>query len=236
MGVASLGFANGPSLTFRVDPESVDYRVKVFSNVEETVGGRVVQITGTQVTDVMVSGSLGEDRTRGHARSIDSEHPGVSWKLAEEFFRKIQSMMTEQSFDSSQVGRNARFTLRPATFVYSPLGLRFQCYVKSITDPEGDGTAGVVHKVGRSNYKYTLALFPVLGDNELRLAGQSANGVLDRAKSMAIDAYIGRISQGIGWRFTAFNGGSTPSSSWGSDWQKANSSATPNSTLLGSER
>lgn len=231
MGVASLGFANGPSLTFRIDPESVDYRVKVFSNVQQTVGGRTVQITGTQVTDVMISGSLGEDRTRGPATTGDPEHPGVSWKLAEEFFRNIQNMMIQQSFDSSLVGKNAQNTLRPATFVYAPLGMRFQCYVKSIVDPKGDGTSGVVHKVGRSNYQYTLTLFPVLGTSTLQLAGQSANGVLDKAKAAAIDAYIGRISQGIGWRFTAYNGGSTPSTPWDSTWQQNNSSAVPNSTL-----
>lgn len=231
MGVASLGFANGPSLTFRIDPESIDYRVKVFANVEETVGGRVVQITGTQISDIVVSGSIGEDRTRGKARPGEQEHPGVSWKLAEEFFKKIRSMMLEQARDSSQVGANARGTLRPAVFVYAPLGLRFECYIKSIVDPDGDGTAAVAHKVGRANYKYTLTLFPVLGEAELRLAGQKSNGVLDKAKASAVDAYIGRISQGIGWRFTAYNGGSTPSAPWDPAWAKANSDAKPNSTL-----
>jgi hypothetical protein len=231
MGVASLGFSGGPSLTFRIDPESVDYKVKVFTNVEETVGGRVVQITGTQVSDVVVSGSIGEDHGRGRARSGEAEHPGVSWKLAEEFFRQIRSMMLEQAKGSSQVGSNARGTLRPAVFVYAPLGLRFECYIKGIVDQDGDGSAAVAHKVGRANYKYTLTLFPVLGETELRLAGQSANGVLDRAKASAIDAYIGRISQGIGWRFTAYNGGSTPSAPWDPAWAKANQSAKPNSTL-----
>lgn len=231
MGLASLGFPKGPSLTFRVDPESVDYRIKVFSNVEETVGGRVVQITGVQVTDVFISGSLGEDHTRGKAQGNDPEHPGVSWILAEEFFRKIQNMMIEQSFDSSLVGKNAKYTLRPATFVYSTLGMRFPCYIKSIVDQDGDGSAGVAHKVGRSNYRYTLTLFPVLGDSDLRLAGADANGKLDQAKAAAIDAYISRISQGIGWRFTAFNGGSTPSTPWNSAWEKKNANAAPNTTL-----
>jgi hypothetical protein len=217
-------------MTFRIDPESVDYQIQVFANMENTVGGRVVQITGTQITDVVISGSIGEDHSRGQARGTDPEHPGVSWKLAEEFFRKIQQMMVEQSRGSSQVGVNARGSLRPATFVYSPLGLRFQCYIKAITDPAGDGSAGVVHRVGRANHKYTLTLFPVLGESELRLAGQNAQGILDRAKASAIDAYISRISQGIGWRFTAYNGGSTPSSPWDPTWQKGNPSATPNST------
>lgn len=212
MGLASLGFASGgPSITFRIDPEALDYRVEVFSNVQQSVGGRTVQITGTQVTDVIIAGSLGEDRNRGSAAPGDAEHPGVSWKLAEEFFSKIQDIMNQQSFDSSQVGQNAQFALRPATFIYSPLNLRFQCYVKSLIDPAGGGTAGVVHKVGRSNYQYVLTLFPVLDNSGLQLAGTNANGVLDQARAQAIDAYIGRISQGIGWRFTAYSGGPAPS-------------------------
>jgi hypothetical protein len=230
MGLASLGFPKGPSLTFRVDPTSVSYSYQVFSHVDETVGGRVIQITGQQLSDVSIMGDIGEDHYRGRAQGNDPEHPGVSWKLAEEFFRQIQAMMLYQSQNASGVGLN-KSTLRPATFVYSPLGLRFQCYIKSITDADGDGTASVAHKVGRSNYRYQLQLFPVLGDSELRIAGANANGVLDRAKAAAIDAYISRISQGIGWRFTAYNGGSTPSVAWNQDWSKKNSDVQPNTTL-----
>lgn len=228
MGMASLGFEKGPSLKFRVDPTSVDFNYKVHSSVTETVGGRVVQITGRSLSDVVVSGSLGEDHGRGRARETDSEHPGVSWKLAEEFFYQIQMMMRYQSRDSSMAVAGPNSTLLPAVFVYAPLGLRFQCYIKSIVDPDGDGRSGVVHRVGRANHRYTLTLFPVLdGSTDLLLAGQSADGTLNQTKAQAVDSYISRISQGIGWRFTAYNGGSTPSS----PWAKTNPGATPNSTL-----
>lgn len=227
MGYASLGWPNGPSLKFRIDPRSLDYQVRVDTNVIETVGGRVVQILGAHITDIVMSGDLGEDRSRG---ASSPEHPGVGWKMAEEFFGKIQSMMAQQSKDASVVG--ARGTLNPATFIYSPLGLRFQCYVKSLIDPDGDGQTAVAHKLARANYRYVLTLFPVMTDStQLLQAGQSANGPLDKAKAAAIDAYIGRISQGIGWRFTAYNGGSTPSAPWDSSFQKSNKDAKPNSTL-----
>jgi hypothetical protein len=116
-------------------------------------------------------------------------------------------------------------------FIYSPKGLRFQCYIKSIVDPDGDGTAGVVHKVGRANYRYVLTLFPVQeGSTSLTKAGMS-NGVLDQARAKAVDAYIARISQGIGWKFTAYNGGSTPSAPWEKGFTSTHKDATPNSTL-----
>lgn len=231
MGLAKLGFPNGPSLTFRVDPEAFNYNVTVHASVTSTVGGRVIQILGTTVSDVTVQGSIGEDHTLG--RDTDGEHAGVSWKLATRFFSTIQAYQQLQSAGANTPGSadTTGMFLEPATFIYSPKGLRFQCYVKSIVDPDGDGTAGVVHKVGRANYRYVLTLFPVQeGSTNLTKAGMS-NGVLDQARAKAVDAYIDRISQGIGWKFTAYNGGSTPSAQWEKEFQSSNSDATPNSTL-----
>jgi hypothetical protein len=230
MGVASLGFSKGPSITFRIDPESIDYNITVHTSVTQTVGGTVIQLLGTSISDFTVQGSIGEDHTRG--RDTDGSHKGVSWKLAEQFFQKIQQIQQVSAQGASTPGSAIGSTsIQPVTFLYSPLSIRFQCYIKSITDSDGDGSAGVVHKVGRANYRYTLTLFPVQeGSTSLVKAGTS-NGVLDKAKAAAIDAYIGRISQGIGWKFTAYNGGSTPSASWNSQFQQSNPTATPNTTL-----
>lgn len=210
MGVASLGFTNGPSLTFRIDPTSIDYNYQVQTSVTNTVGGRVIQVLGAVLSDVTVSGVIGENRKLGSV-PLGQEHPGVSWKLAEAFFAAVQKMMIHQSADATVSPLAGQLSvLKPATFVYSPKGLRLQCYIKSITDPDGDGTAGVTHKLGRSNYRYTLSLFPVQPESVGLVQAGSSNGVLDAAKAAAIDAYVSRISQGIGWRFTAYNGGSTP--------------------------
>ena len=209
MGLASLGFPNGPSMTFRIDPTSIEYNYQVQTSVTNTVGGRVVQVLGATLSDVTIGGDIGENRTLGRV-PVGQEHPGVSWRLAEAFFAKVQQMQMQQSADSN-VSPNAgqKAVLNPATFIYAPKGLHFQCYIKSIVDPDGDGSAGVVHKVGRSNYRYVLTLFPVLTETVgLQQAGE-ANGVLDAARAQAIDDYINRISQGIGWRFTAYNGGVT---------------------------
>jgi len=203
-------------MKFRIDPDSIDYNIQVHTSVTQTVGGTVIQLLGTSISDVTVAGSIGEDHTRG--RDTDGVHKGVSWKLAEEFFQAIQAIQQVSAKGSTQPGSATKTTsIQPVTFIYSPRGIRFQCYIKSITDPAGDGTAGVVHKVGRANFQYVLTLFPVQeGSTSLVKAGTS-NGVLDKARAAAIDAYIGRISQGIGWKFTAYNGGSTPSAPWSSD-------------------
>lgn len=233
MGLASLGFADGPGLTFRIDPESIDYNVKVHTSVTNTVGGRVIQVLGSHVSDVTIRGSIGESHALGAGKG-GAEHDGVSWKMALDFFQRVQAFQMLQSAGAntpgSTTGKGA-FFLKPATFVYSPKGLRFQCYIKAIIDPAGDGTAGVVHRVARSNYQYVLVLFPVQeGTSELTKAGTS-NGVLDQARARAVDAYISRISQGIGWKFTAYNGGSTPSAPWEKDFQSTHKDATPDQTL-----
>lgn len=231
MGVASLGFPNGPSLRFRIDPNSIDYNVKVHTSVIDTVGGRVIQVLGSSLSDVTVQGVIGEAHNRG--TDTNGEHAGVSWKMAIDFFAYIQGMQQLQSAGATTPGsqRTGSFFLKPATFIYSPKGLRFQCYIKSIIDPDGDGSAGVVHKVGRINYKYVLSLFPVQeGSTELTKAGTS-NGVLDQAKARAVDAYMARISQGIGWKFTAYNGGSTPSAQWEQEFKNSHKDATPDATL-----
>lgn len=217
-------------MKFRIDPESIEYSIVVHAPVTQTVGGTVIQLLGTSISDVTVQGSIGEDHTRG--RDTDGTHKGVSWKLAEEFFQSIQDIQQVSARGSSRPGSAAGTTsIQPVTFIYTPKGIRFQCYIKSVTDPAGDGTAGVVHQVGRANYRYVLTLFPVQeGSTSLTRAGTS-NGVLDKAKAAAIDAYVGRISQGIGWKFTAYNGGSTPDTPWNTDFQRSNTGVTPNSTL-----
>lgn len=221
-------------MTFRIDPESIDYNIRVHTNVQNNIGGRVIQVLGTSISDVIVQGSIGEARNLG--RDINGEHAGVSWKLAIQFFRSIQNMQKAQSTHATTPGSAMDSSaIRPATFTYAPLGLRFPCYIKSIIDPDGDGSAGIMHKVGRANYRYRLTLFPVQdGSTDLIRAGTS-NGVLDKARAKAIDAYIGRISQGIGWKFTAYNGGSTPSMPWDKKFQSSHSDATPNSTLDGGQ-
>lgn len=236
MGLASLGFTNGPSLKFRIDPDSIDYNVKVHTSVINTVGGRVIQVLGSSLSDVTIAGSIGESHSRG--KGSNGEHEGVSWKMAIDFFAYIQGMQQLQSAGANtpgSAGKDRNFFLKPATFVYSPKGLRFPCYIKAITDPDGDGSAGVVHKVGRSNYRYVLSLFPVQeGSTGLVKAG-SSNGVLDQARAKAVDAYISRISQGIGWKFTAYNGGSTPSAQWEKEFKDTHKDAKPDSTLAREE-
>lgn len=184
MGFASLGFDNGPSITFRIDPESVEWNFKINTTVIPTVAGRVVQVLGATLSDLTVAGKYGQNVKAGPA--------GKSWYQAEAFAKKIQEIQAFQSRDSREFGKMHV----PAVFNYSPKNWRFQVYVKSLADSQG---GSVTHASGRFSYDYVLTLFIVdsISDDLEILKG---------AKAAAVDKYIARISDGIGWHFSQFNG------------------------------
>ena len=141
MGQATLGFAGGPTVTFRLDPESISWNWTVLTNVVDTIGGRVIQVIGAYLDDLTVSGSFGQDH---------STPRGESWRQAEAFLKLITSIMEQQSSDSNQQAKMHP----PAVFSYPPKGWRFQCYVKALTD--ADGGNSIVMTPGKFNQRYTL--------------------------------------------------------------------------------
>lgn len=200
MGTATLGFDGGPQLAFRIDPSAIDWSYEVHSSVIETVGGRVVQITGATLSDVTVTGLHGEDRTRGPG-AAGTDHPGASWRLAEAFTAQVRAMMVWQAGGDTVTGQ---LTRGPAVFSYPPRGWRFRVYLKSLTDPDG---GAVAHKVGKSSYGYALTLFVVQDESDVLVTAGATGGVLDAAKAAAIDAYISRVADGVGWHYSPYNGG-----------------------------
>ncbi|MGW9067901.1 hypothetical protein ACWGQT_00415 [Streptomyces yangpuensis] len=200
MALASLGFSGGPQLAFRIDPSSIDWGFDIHTSVTHTVGGRVVQITGATLRDMTVVGYLGENRTAGPARGTD-DHMGASWRLHEAFISSCRAIMKHQSRDSSQPGKMHA----PAVFNYPARNWRWQVYLKAVEDL--DGQASIEHRTGKFSHGYRLTLFIVrAGSDSLVTAGSSGSAV-DAAQARAIASYIARISEGIGWRQSEYNGG-----------------------------
>jgi hypothetical protein len=200
MSFATLGFAGGPKLSFRVDPSAISWGYQMHTCVTETVGGRVVQVTGETLSDITIAGLYGEDRTRGGA-AHGVDQPGASWRLAEEFVSTIRSMMAFQSGGSTVAGQA---TVAPAVFSYAPLKLTFRVYIKDLRDQDG---GAVTHKVGKLSYGYTLTLFIVQTDADSLTVAGASGGVMDATKAAAVDAYINRIADGVGWHYSPYNGG-----------------------------
>jgi hypothetical protein len=191
MGTATLGFAGGPAITFRIDPELIQWNWQVLTNVVETIGGRVVQVIGAYLDDLTVSGSFGQDH---------STPQGVSWLQAEAFLKMVTAIMEFQSKDSNQQD----LMHPPAIFTYPPKNWRFRVYVKALTDADGD--ASIIMTAGKFNQRYVLSLFIVQDASDALVQAGTTNGVFSQKAYDAIAAYMGRISAGVGWHFSQYNG------------------------------
>lgn len=192
MGTATLGYAGGPSVAFRIDPDLIDWTWSVQSNVVETIGGRVIQILGARLEDLTVQGSLGQN----HADKAGGE----SWQQAQAFLATATAIMEQQSADS-----NTQATMhQPAVFTYPPKGWRWNVYVKSLMDPDGNNS--VVLAPGKVNQQYVLTLFIVNEGAELTAAGTTANGALAQQGQTAISQFMARISDGVGWTANKYTG------------------------------
>lgn len=192
MGTATLGYPNGPSVTFRVDPDLIDWTWSVQTNVIETIGGRVIQVLGASLDDLTVQGSLGEN----HA----DKATGESWQQAQAFLTTVTAIMEQQASDATQ---NALMH-PPAVFTYPPKGWRWNVYVKALTDP--DGSSSLILKPGKANQRYVLTLFIVNESASLTAAGTTANGALAQQSSQAISQFMARISDGVGWTANKYTG------------------------------
>ena len=188
MSRATLGFEGGPSMTFRLNPQEIDWKFDIITAVTETLGGRVIQVVGSDLSDIVITGQLGEVRGTRHIES---------WKLAEAFFAKIKEMMKYQAVGADKYGKMGQ----SAVFTYEPLGIRYNVYIKDIQDPDGGG--GVTHRPGKFSYSYVLTLF-IVQPRSARIvaAGETSDGVVDVAREKAIQDFMARISDGVGWKFS----------------------------------
>jgi hypothetical protein len=192
MSIARLG-----NYTFRINPSQVFFSYDVDTTVINTVGGRVVQAYGATLGDITVQGLFGQERS-GKGRP--------SWKLAEEFQDAIGQMVVAQSrpptpgqlagYDGTPMHQPIRFLFNDDSPERRASGLPLHnwdmmVYIKALRDTDGNAT--MVHETGKFSYGYTLTLFFV-EDNTGKLI------------TTVLDQFIQRLSEGIGWQRTPFNG------------------------------
>lgn len=198
MGYAQIAFPGGPGIQFRIDPQSLDWNFQINTSVTNTLGGRVVQVTGATLSDITIQGLFGEDHSKS-ATSPTEDPPGVSWKLARRFASVIREMMEWQTRDAQNQGKMHQ----TARFTYPPMGWDFRVYIKDFSDPDG----GVISiRPEKFSHGYVLTLFVVEDASAAVVKAGEVNGILNKAKAAAINSYIARISDGIGWKPTQYNG------------------------------
>lgn len=209
---ATLGRTDGrQTVVFRINPNSVDWNFVINKGVIDTLGGRVVQVLGATLSDMQIRGSYGEDRTKSGVAKGTDDGPGRSWRLAEAFVKQIESLMEYQSSNPVPMTSKAVDPSKVTPFLrfaFPMYGWDFLCYVKDISDPDGNS---ITHKPGKFSYEYVLTLFLVQDNSSLN--------ILQGKAAQAADDYIARISQGISWdrnRVGQYSGGSLASAMLGS--------------------
>jgi len=152
-------------------------------------------VTGSRLSDLTVRGSFGQD----HSDAVTGE----SWQQAEAFLGGITAIMEAQSADATA---NAQMH-PPAVFSYPPRNWNFLVYVKGLADPDGD--ASVIMRYGKFSHQYVLTLFIVQDGSPSLVKAGTTNGAFSQQAYDAVSAFMARISDGIGWKFTKFNGQAT---------------------------
>ncbi len=167
-----MGVARFAGRHFHIDPRSVSWNFETKTNDFSTVGGKVVQVYGTKITDMIVEGEFGLG----------------GWQDQLKFLQSMKDIASAQA----RAGKVSQSQTPPARFSYPPRGWDFLVYLKAYDNPRG-GKA-VRHHNEEVNPAWRLTLFIVEDMSEL--------GV----KKVAQDAYVSRLSRGLGWKRTKFNG------------------------------
>lgn len=136
--------------TFLVDPTSVTWDFRVRMAEQHTVGGRVIQVFGTDLGDMVVTGSMG----RGSRAKGDTE----SWEAMERFIDKMEDLAERSAETQGRVVH--RFTVPSKNWA-------FDVYIKSITPVTYSPTAIVP--------TFTMTLF-VVED----ITGKVSKGITDK--------------------------------------------------------
>lgn len=129
MGVGRLG-----SFTFRLDPESVRWEYRIKATVKRTVGGKVVQVFGTELGDMTVTGSFGVG----------------GWREQQRMLAAMQAIGDAQARGDGG---------EPLRFLYPPRKWDFLVYLRSFTQTGAQESV----EWANENFAigWTLVLFPI---------------------------------------------------------------------------
>ena len=158
MAGATLG-----GYAFRLDPEDISWTFSVKTKVTYTIGGKVVQVFGTHLGPMMLSGSFGSG----------------GYDAQEAFINKMADLAKKQGADNE-----------PHRFLFPYRGWDFKVYIRNVSTPDGSMSMRVAPDIANPRWSLTLQIV-------------EENGGL---KKVATDAYIKRLSEGIGWHPSEYNG------------------------------
>lgn len=164
-----MGTATLAGKKFRLNPTSVAWGYKSKTAKHETVGGRVVQIFGTVISDITVTGTFGVG----------------GWKEQEHFLAQMKALADRQIANTNRPTSGAS-----QRFVYPEYGWDFHVMLRSFSSPDGSRSVNLANDIIAP--KWTLVLFVDEDRSSLKKISQ--------------DNYLARLSKGLGWTQTSYNG------------------------------
>lgn len=161
-----MAYGSLAGVPFDLDPESISYHFDIKASATNTVGGRVVQVFGTKISDLFVTGSFGLG----------------GWEAQQAWLNQMIPLMQGQEGSLGPTGFWKGAT--PVNFSYPPRNWNFEVFVLSYTQPGGNTSIVLDNEI--INPQWTLDLF-IVNDNgslaaetEASLAsylGRLANGI-----------------------------------------------------------
>jgi hypothetical protein len=159
-------------IPFRVNPTKVSWPYSIKMATHKTLGGKVFQLYGVSLGDLVIEGTFGAGGPREQ----------------QAFFDRINAII------DGQMPSDPSASPRPVRFYWASRGWDFWCYIKGIGQA-GASTAVVLRNdIVAPEYRLTLFIQEDNGD------------IAQAAKDSAAAAFIGRITKGIGWKRTLWNG------------------------------
>lgn len=158
MATASI---NG--IKFPFNPDAVSWGFNTKTAVKYTVGGKVVQVLGSSIGSMTITGSYGKGGFESQKKFVD----------------KLSELAEKQK---NQV---------PLSFRFPDRGWDFDVFITSIATPDGGRSASVRSDLPNPKWQIVLSV-----------VRENAN-----LKKAASNKYISRLTRGIGWRVSEYNGG-----------------------------
>jgi hypothetical protein len=188
-GLGSLG-----GVPFRVDPTAINWNYTPKISTTETVYGKVVQVYGSALSDLTVTGFFG---TQG---ALDQNvRFNESWESQQAFLNQVEAWSDQAvGYWAGNAGTRTATGQginngAPIRFTYPPLGFDFLVYIKAFSQPASAYSIKLDPTVFSPHWQLTLFIY----QDNAKIKTVNDGNMVD---------YIKRISGTFGWYPNEYNG------------------------------
>ncbi len=165
-----------------LDPEKVAWRSTTKSSTVQTVGGKVVQVYGTSISEITIIGSYGS--------------AGFDGEVA--FLNQVKVWVTNQVGQLTPRQGQGIWNAQPLQFIFPFHNWSFLVYITKFFNPDNPIGQSVYADPNVVNYHWALTLFVASNNASVTAADQTADASMIQ--------YVNQLSQYFGWFPNQANG------------------------------